>query len=675
MRFKGANFWDLISQFGVTITTHEQIDQHVRMLKKQGFTALRWRMDVERNGVFEAPYKIKDSYWDLYDYLLYALGREGIYSYFYICSHSIGSPSFKWNDRYAVKVKMSLGDPETWEDWRKFAKMQLEHYNPYTRKKWKDDPSIATVEYWNEFCLGMPHSGACEPSIRKFVQKKWEEYLERRYKTIENFNAENKRLGLVWVPAKKVPQKFSDVILTTGKQYEYYKNYKHPDFARFVVENVSEMQKFFRKVVRDEIGMKAPAFQNNCVKQMYWTFLSAMIGDCISINTYHSGATTFGVGARMKQISSITGGANYFCGSLAKHVDGMPLTVTEYNHCYYNIYPHEAGLVFPAYAALQDYSALMIFDCPVADQPKNLKLRRVGVNPVFGVNDFLTNFIYERGDVSPSKHKIDIVYDDDFLQKSPYSTGGMNWSQSKLGLMAGTYIALPDVKKVPELSHVKVKPADASFKYAPPSEIKTSTNASEIGESGGDFDWKPVMAELRQKGILPKDNRSDPEKGIFESDTGEIYLDCASRLIEVNTPKLCGAVVNPDTKNLKVGALEVRSSSARACVAAVALDNVELAKSKRIMLTLSTDVVYKSSKFSINRDQLFDFGKPPILLEVCKLSAAIDSNGAEFDVYPLKMSGERIESAKFTARAVNGKIPISVDTAKIPVVYFELVAK
>ena len=155
IRFKSANFFELICGFGWNINTHEEIDRYVAELKKQGYNAIRWRFAMKGKGEFEAPYKLKPLNRDLYDYFLHALGREGIYSFFYICSHDTGDPSFTWNDRFTVKVKMMLGDPAVREAWRKLAKMQLEHVNPYTGKAWKDDPSIAAIEYWNEFELGI----------------------------------------------------------------------------------------------------------------------------------------------------------------------------------------------------------------------------------------------------------------------------------------------------------------------------------------------------------------------------------------------------------------------------------------------------------------------------------------------------------------------------------------
>jgi hypothetical protein len=187
------------------------------------------------------------------------------------------------------------------------------------------------------------------------------------------------------------------------------------------------------------------------------------------------------------------------------------------------------------------------------------------------------------------------------------------------------------------------------------------------------FSWDKVMADLKAKKILSADNRSDPKNAIFETDNKQIYMDSKNRLLQVNTPKSVGTTANANSKNLQVGALAVKSSSVDCAVALVSLDNKEIVKSSRMVMTFATDAVLKSSKFSINRKQFLAFGKPPVLIKTGKLAIEIKTNVKNFVIYPLKMTGERMK--KIPSTLENGVLKFAVDNSKTPALYYEIVAE
>ncbi len=662
VRFKAANFFGLIGRFGNSIKTHEEIDKYVKMLKKQGFNAIRWRFVM--GGEFSAPYVLKPLNEDLYDYFLYALGREGIYSFFYICSHHTGDPSFTWNDRFTVKVKMMLGDKPTREAWRKLAKMQLEHVNPYTKKAWKDDPSIATIEYWNEFELGIVVYTAITEEGRKLVNQKFAEYLAKRYKDVPEFLAACEREGTPWI---------FDGDFTKFEQIDMSKSHtnraKNPIFARFVLDAMVDMQDFCKKVVRDEIGMTAPAHQNNCLGSLLWTYLSTVGGDYTAINTYHSHPSSYDLGATVGQTSSIEKNLiSYWRKTAGKRIAGMPIAVTEYQHCYFNKFAHEAGVVFPAYSALQGFDALVAFDSPVAEEAGRMGFFSIGTNPVFRASDFLTHFLFARGDVARSPKRTDIIIDKSFVEKSPDLPFGLNQEQVKISLMTGFAVAFPDVVKT------KVKPADMSLAPIGASAIVTEQQFSSAGETfGKKFKVDDIVPIFKKRGVLPNDNISDPKNGIFQSDTGEITMRAKERELTVVTPKSVAAVVNETTKPMSLGALAFESFSAKGTLAVVSIDNKPLVDSSRMVLVISTDTVPTDAKYSNTRLRISTWGKAPALIETAKLSAKLKvAQGKKFVVYPLKISGERL--APISVENANGVLNLDIDTSKNPSLYFEIVA-
>jgi hypothetical protein len=78
---------------------------------------VRWRISMRQEKEFSAPYQMRPEVLDMYDYFMYAMAREGVYTHLNLSSHDLGDPDFKWEDRYDVKVKMILGDPATREAW------------------------------------------------------------------------------------------------------------------------------------------------------------------------------------------------------------------------------------------------------------------------------------------------------------------------------------------------------------------------------------------------------------------------------------------------------------------------------------------------------------------------------------------------------------------------------
>ncbi|MBQ6534829.1 MAG: hypothetical protein IJI37_06615, partial [Opitutales bacterium] len=658
-------FFSLICGFTKTIKTHEQIDRYVAMLKKQGFNALRWRFLMDNE--FESPYKLKPLNRDLYDYFLYALGREGIYSFFYLCSHDTGDPSFTWNDRFTVKVKMMLGDPATREAWRKLAKMQLEHVNPYTGKKWKDDPSIATIEYWNEFELGISSYPSITEEGKKLAREKFGEYLAKRYKTPADFLADCEKMGTPW-KQETAPRKFSDIDLSP-----YDNRTGNPVYARFIVEAMTDMQAFCEKVVREEIGMKIPTHQNNCVRSSFWAYLSSIGGDYTAINVYHCHPSSYSLGAQVPQKSSIADEASYWRASAAKRVAGMPLAITEYQHCYFNKYVHELGVLFSSYAALQGYGALVEFDSPVAENPAKFGFFGIGTNPIMRANDFLTYFLFYRGDVKASPHRTELVLDKNFIENGTTLQLGVNQEQSKIALMTGFALSFPDGRKLNPACGAGLKPADLKLAPIGGTEINTSQNFASAGKTfDKGFKTRDILPALKGKGILPEGNVSDPDNGVFQSDTGEIVLRAKSREMSVAAEKSAVAVVNEDTKSQTLGAFRINSFNRKGAVGIVSIDGEPLEKSSRMVLVISTDSVPTGVGLSSTRLKIISWGKPPALIETGALSAALKvGEGRRFDIYPLKISGERLE--KIPAKVEGGELKLEIDTSKNPSLYFEIV--
>ncbi len=656
LRFKGTNL-RLANRFpvkeevvdpsapkvvGELVSNHADIDAYVKILKKQGYNAVRWRPAMRGKAEYDAPYKLKPEIQDLYDYYVYALKREGVYIFYYLCSNDDGRPDFRWDERQTLKMKMMLADPQTRENWKKLARMQLEHVNPYTNMALKDDPVIATLECWNEFEIGAENYPALTAEGKELLRKRFIEFAKNKYGTLEKFLADNPK----WKNYGKL--KTFDNLNVNITQNRTSKVYAH-----FIIEAMRETHTFWRKFIREEMGMKTvPMHQNNCNKRVYWNFIGAEGGEYVAVNSYFAHPNSYLIGGFVNGASEFESDAFFWRNTAARKVAGMAHTVTEYQHCHFNKYKHEAALTFPAYSALNDYDGLIIFDAAVAPRGGEIGYFNVAENPVFRANDFINFFLFYRGDVAKSPNRVDILCDANTMLHSE-NIAQIPIERTKIALMTGFAFNFPTAKRTLRTS---VEPAKMTLSLDKP------------------FNITKVTKELKACAILPADNISDPKNGIYQSDTGQITMLAHEKTMKVVTPKSEAIIMRAEMKNQKLGKMTVKSSTADAAVALSAIDNKPIPEADRLVLTYNTDAIMSNFGVSKNRCYVTAWGEMPVLIETGKLELEIALSPAKkYRVWALKLNGERLREIE--TQIQNGVMQLSLDTANYPTVFFEIQAQ
>ena len=119
----------------------------------------------------------------------------------------------------------------------------------------------------------------------------------------------------------------------------------------------------------------------------------------------------------------------------------------------------------------------------------------------------------------------------------------------------------------------------------------------EIKAANGTSGLERYCALLKRKGILGRENRSNPARGIYESDTGEIMMNVKSAEMTVRTPRLEGAVVKSG-RPVAIDALTIECSTVPAAVTAVSLTDAPLRNSRRILVVIATDARNSNMRFS-----------------------------------------------------------------------------
>ncbi len=356
----------------------------------------------------------------------------------------------------------------------------------------------------------------------------------------------------------------------------------------------------------------------------------------------------------------------------AKFAD-RPFCATEYNHCFWNRYQRELGIVHGAYSALQGFDAMVYASTPVVFEAKRLGSFMPGGSPITRPSEFLFTCLFVRGDVKPSAHRVELQVSQSVLGEFKQAST----EQTKLGLISGFALSFPELQPPAGV----VQPAEPDIILTPAGDVKIRqddkwTDADKIAEGDAEktgVSLDALVGRMKRSGLLPEANISEPSKGIFQSDTGEITLRAGENLLKVVTP-LSEAVTLEAGRSEPVGRLKVIGSDTAAMIGVCSVDGKELGESRRMVLLYTTEAANTGMVVTPDRTKMFNDGELPVLMKVGRLNATLQNAHAKnMALYALALNGERREQLPLDWE--EGQIKIHLDTASLkhgPTSFFEL---
>ena len=490
-----------------------------------------------------------------------------------------------------------------------------------------------------------------DPEIKQALLHKWHAWLQKR----GHENADKAQL-----PAR------ADLTKTAlGKE-----------FSLFCMNLVRENNLWYEKAIRDS-GYEGLFTQNN-----YFNFFFAAAAwetlPVIDNHRYYMHPSNWrNAGSRVGKDSSVARQGDYWRSLNAGRLAGRPFLVGEYNHCFWNPYRHEHGLLFGAYSALQGFSAIVIHQDAVMKSATNNPLHNFscGNSPVIRAGQFLSACLFTRGDVRNAEKKIHLNITKSYLEESGNAGKTVSTEQSKMALISDFSLVFPDLKTPAGIGNGGV----ADLTLYPSDAMEAGGSDWFIEVTDGDdknFDLDKVVAKMKEKKLLSPDNLSVPSKGIFQSDTGEITLYAEQKLLKVITSQSEAVSLQPG-KTEKLLQLTVNNSTVPACVAVCSIDGKALKNSGRMVLIYSTEEANSGMILAPDRERLQYLGIEPVLLRTGVLEAKLENNNSSsMELYALGMDGTRHEKLPLTRE---GKVlHIKLDTAQLkngPTVFFELTVK
>lgn len=394
--------------------------------------------------------------------------------------------------------------------------------------------------------------------------------------------------------------------------------------------------------------------------------------DFVSRNLYYQHPPTW---TSSTHLSSVRFGADHYRSAFVTHQYSRPQIISEHGYPYPQKKRHDQAFVDGAYAAFNDFGGLVAFRSPLGIPVEQGATAFMMCNdPVLRSSEYLTALMFLRGDVKTSPCTLRFTANADEDQKAEFGVSP-SIVPYYLGFVCKT---LTDYSNLPKGANEVLVPRSGTAKAT------MNIGASNVSGGGGEGTLAEAFKALRDAKLIPAGNKTDIEKGVWESVTGELCMDQGLRRLTVDTPRLQGmSAVKGDAYRFKDVA--VRNLTVDAGLALASIDGEkDLKDASRILFVFATDAV-NSEAIYLNRFREDikpkmgwpkQLGHAPLLIETGSVEVALrNANAKKMKLWSLNVDGTRAEEVPVSATASGLKFTLDTAKLKAPSVYFELATK
>ncbi len=559
---------------------------------------------------------------DKLDYLFSCLKARGIYltTDIYVSRYlKAAEVPELGKDSRGIKALVPVSDPVL-ANLKAFAKLFLEHVNPYTGLAWKDDPALFGISFVNENTLY--ETWGRDPVVRLIYEREFHRWTEEQKLSVD----------------------------TDQK--------KAAALTRFItamqIRSFTEMKKY----VAGELGCQALYTDCNMSNFLCQTLARNQF-DYVDNHTYwdhprfpeKAWALPFGFHNR----SVVRSGCSVPRNSMPTRIFGKPFIMTEFNYVLPNQYRGEGGLVMGALAALQDWDGIYRF--AYAHTRENAVEVRpaerfdVATDPLALLAERIIALLYRRGDVQPARTIVPLVITPDCADVA----GGQSGSGESF---PNEYDALGLVHRIGSL----VVGPTAAWPQADYVIARENLTAADVGGRTVFQTGEGLTDKLIAAGKLKPEELDLKNTGRARSDTGELTLDTQAGTFTVVTPRSEGAVL-PAEAEFAGRQLHVSGNTAFATIFAASLDDQPLAAARRVLILHLTDINNTKMKFlDPQHAMLGNFGQLPHLVRAGRATLKLTRTAAgQPQAWALDITGKRQQPVE--VKALPDGVELVVDTA------------
>lgn len=593
---------------------------------------------------------------DRFDYLLKCFKDRGIYVNIDLMNSPGYSMAYHEGPDEAFKTDL-LFSPRYRKHWKAAVDFLMNRENPYTKTKLKDDPVVAFVNFFNEqdFILGR------QKEMKKF-QIPFRNALKRKYQT-------NEALSRAWGRTVTFENagKIDEAVLREGGNAAR-------DTGEFLIATMREMSSWYFKTLR-EAGYPGLFHHWDMIMRTMEIPARSLI-PAIAQHTYFAhpnshptrnlakkskGAVFMGgvnLDTTVDQSSSLN--SSYFRAAAAVRFLDRPFMITEHSHSAFNRYRHERGLYFGSYAALQGWDDLTPHGDNIRLTVDPMWTFEHGMDPISRASEVVAALVFLRRDVKEAEHSVGFLLKNSNLFPGNYLSA-IGDDYGKLSMLTKIGLLYPEGKPLSGVGTFRPTLLLEPKHFSP---LKVTTWYVSADNSDGSI-FPDLLARLKQRKILPADNKTNWSRRIYQSETGELTLDAQKLKLTVVTPRLEGAILKKG-QDADLPILRVRNLTVPASVVAASLNAEESLKdASRVLLVVATNAF--NSNMTFENASMFccvNPGNLPVLMESVRGTIELETSQEKSpDVYALHLDGTRF--AKLPCELKNGKLHLSLDTSKL----------
>ncbi|WP_247996487.1 glycoside hydrolase [Brucella tritici] len=601
------------------VVDHAFIDRYVRQLRLHGYNIARFHfvdadLMLEQAGDFD----FRPDALDRMRYLMAALKREGIY---WIIdgltseSSALGGKDIdRWGPEGNVKRRTYVDDA-AFDHWLRFQKEVYATVNPYTGLAPLQDPALALVIPFNENGIeftSFVHEHDDGTTFWPGYRPAFNAFLKKHY-------ADSSTLSRAWgglAPDENLEQQTVQLPVSRSGGGRRLR-----DFQAFVVESERSLAQRMEQALRDLGYRGLIASYNNLFTVQ--TALSRQNQKAVVANTYQDWIGTLNPGTEIRHTSSIGDTASYVSEIAVGRWLGRPFLVTEYEHLFWSRYRYEAGLVFPAYAALQGWDGIcrhgqgpltLAFD-EAAPFRQRIVPYTFAVDPVARAGETLASLLFRRGDVETADFNLP------FMMQGKASLG-------------------------------------ESLEFREPARLKPLALVGGVGLATKELAWPQglqkkvavdyrnvsldnVLQRLKAAGLLADDNITNPSQGLFESTTGQIRLDRNKLRMQVVTPKTEAVAFAELKDHLTLNELSLGNAEERGLFAVSAIDEKLLKDSEKLLIIFASDARNSDMRFRDKAEKIIeDWGRLPVTLLRNRVDVNLAQDTVSWTISPVGLDGK-----------------------------------
>jgi len=641
-RFYGVNLC-----FGAHYVTHAEADRLAERLVRLGYNALRihhHERDLVRG---QADSTTPDSQrLDQFDYLMAALIRRGIY----LTTDIYVSRPVPWRevgidrdgqipmDTFKILVPVHEG---AFENWKAFARNLLGHTNPYTGRRYAEEPALAWLAMINEGNFGNFFNDL--RSIPEWTAA-WNRWLATRYQDqaalhaawgAELLSDESVEQGNVGLP---------DNLRAAGPRAR--------DCVAFLSDTERAMVQRMKRFLRDELGCRALVSNANS-----WTYFVTdqsarevydYVDDHFYVDHPRFLEQPWRLPSRCPNTSPIAEGATGGRSKAFTRLFDKPFTITEYNYSGPGRFRGVGGILTGALGALQGWDGIWRFAYSHSREamftPSRMGYFDLAGDPLSQAAERASLCLFLRGDLQSAPRRLALVMTEADLAHAADRIPGLHprWHWTAWLTQVGT-----DVLQDPAEAATYTAFLPLGWKTVP--DDYPAPGRAELQPYSADDDQ--IMQWLRAQGILQPANPTHPAQHIFRSETGEITIDGARDILVLDTPRTAGGYA-PEGQTVEApqAGMRVTMRGTDATLWVSALDDQPIATSRRLLVTHLTDLQNTAIRYAEpERRTLLDWGRLPHLVRAGTAEVRLRIDQPErYRVWALAPTGRRLAEVPAT---------------------------